>query len=84
MLLMLIIKIKESPYFLLRIDDTTDITNMPNFLCYVRYKDGGGVNENMLFREEFPTHITGEDNFVKLNSFIYKHDLDWNNQIRGL
>ncbi|XP_054276637.1 zinc finger BED domain-containing protein 5-like [Macrosteles quadrilineatus] len=75
---MLIEKIKKSPYFSLQIDETTDITNMPNLLCYVRYEDSNRVNEDMLFCEILPTHTTGEDIFVKLNGFINEHDLDWN------
>lgn len=74
----LIKKIKDSPYFSLQIDETTDISNKANLLCYVRYEDGSGVNEDMLFCEALPTHTTGEDIFVKLNGFMDEQGLDWN------
>lgn len=60
-------KIKDIPHFSLQIDETTDITNMPDLLCYIRYEYGSGVNKDMLFCEVFLTHKTSEDIFVKLN-----------------
>lgn len=73
----LISKIKNSTYFSIQIDESTDVTNLPNLLCYVRYEDGNEVKEELLFCEPLQAYTTSEDIFMKLNDFMNKHQLDW-------
>lgn len=57
-------KLKKNTYFTIQIDESMDITIMPQLLCYVRYEDGNTVGEGMLFCELLPAHTTAEEIFL--------------------
>lgn len=70
-------KIRTSNYFAIQIDETTDITNMAQLICYVRYEDGNTVGEDMLFCQTLPSHTTADEIFGKLDGFIRENGMSW-------
>ena len=73
----LIARLRLSPLFSLQLDESTDIDNEANLLCYVRYIHGGAVHD-FLFCHPLQTNTTGEAIFDSLNTFISQSGLDWN------
>jgi hypothetical protein len=47
----LIEKVKKSPYYALQIDETTDVTNYANLMCYVTYAYDSNIHDDILFVE---------------------------------
>ncbi|XP_063050114.1 zinc finger BED domain-containing protein 5-like, partial [Engraulis encrasicolus] len=73
----LITRVRQSPLFSLQLDESTDIGNEANLLCYIRYICDGAVHDDFLFCESLQTNTTGEAIFDCLNAFICKNGLDW-------
>lgn len=77
----LITKVKQSKWFSLQVDESTDITNKAILLVYVKYIDF----EKLRACEEFMTcleirgHTTGDEIFKVLNGYIQEHNLSWTN-----
>lgn len=73
----LVSKINKSKYFAIQLDETTDITSMPQLMCYIRYEDTNSVCEDILFCKTLPSRTTGEDIFGILNNFVQENNIDW-------
>lgn len=56
----LISRIKESLFYSLQIDETTDVSSDAQLICYIRYEFNNAIHEDMLFSKTLPTHTTGE------------------------
>ena len=67
----------QSLFFQLQLDESTDIGNEVNLLCFVRYIYAGEVHDDFLFCRSLPTQTTGEAVFHSLNDFIMTNNLDW-------
>lgn len=70
-------KVNSSKYFAIQVDETTDVANLAQLLCYVRYEEKYSVGEDMLFCETLSAHTTGEDIFYKVNEFVLRNGMDW-------
>ncbi|XP_041849953.1 zinc finger BED domain-containing protein 5-like [Melanotaenia boesemani] len=73
----LVTRLQQSQFFSLQLDESTDVGNEANLLCFVRYIYAGGVHDEFLFCRLLPTNTRGEDIFRSLNDFIVKNNLDW-------
>lgn len=73
----LITRLHQSPFFSLQLDESTDIGNEANLLCFVRYIHARSVHEDFLFCKSLPTNTTGEAIFDALNAFIVHNKIDW-------
>ncbi|XP_060786508.1 zinc finger BED domain-containing protein 5-like [Neoarius graeffei] len=73
----LIERIKNSRYFAIQLDETTDVADLANLLVYVRYEYDGVAQEDFLFCKSLETRTTSEQIFQLLNKFIQEHGLDW-------
>lgn len=73
----LISAIKESDFYSLQLDESTDIADNANLLCFVRFNYNESVKEEMLFCQPLKTSTTGQDIFDSLDSFIRKNGIDW-------
>jgi hypothetical protein len=73
----LINRIKESLFYSLQIDETTDVSNNGQLICYVRYEINNDIHEDMLFSKILPTRSTGEQIFKALNEYMQEHEIDW-------
>uniref|UniRef100_A0A671URU5 DUF4371 domain-containing protein n=1 Tax=Sparus aurata TaxID=8175 RepID=A0A671URU5_SPAAU len=73
----LVTRLRQSQFFSLQLDESTDIGNEANLLCFVRYIYAGGVHDDFLFCRSLPTNTTGEAVFQSLNDFIMANNMDW-------
>uniref|UniRef100_A0A3B3H3A2 Uncharacterized protein n=1 Tax=Oryzias latipes TaxID=8090 RepID=A0A3B3H3A2_ORYLA len=73
----LVTHLRQSQFFSLQLDESTDLGNEANLLCFVRYIYAGGLHDEFLFCRSLPTNTTGEAIFHSLNDFIVKNNLDW-------
>ena len=78
-LIQLITRIKESPKFLIQLDETTDITKLAQLLVYVRYVYKESVEEKLLFCRPMEDHTTGKDIFCKVDEYLKAEGLEWKN-----
>uniref|UniRef100_A0A3P9KG16 BED-type domain-containing protein n=1 Tax=Oryzias latipes TaxID=8090 RepID=A0A3P9KG16_ORYLA len=73
----LVTRLRQSQFFSLQLDESIDLGNEANLLCFVRYIYAGGLHDEFLFCHSLPTNTTGEAIFHSLNDFIVKNNLDW-------
>ncbi|XP_025418323.1 protein FAM200A-like [Sipha flava] len=59
-------------------DESIDVTNLAQFLCFVRYECDGTIKENMLFCKSIPGHTTGQGLFELFIETTKNENLDWN------
>jgi hypothetical protein len=71
-------QIKESTFFSIQCDESTDITNCAQFLCFIRYDCGHSIKENVLFCKSLPDHATGESLFKVFIEATEPFEIDWN------
>ncbi|XP_060796340.1 zinc finger BED domain-containing protein 5-like [Neoarius graeffei] len=69
--------IKNSPYYALQLDESTDIAGQAQLLTYVRYVRDKLIEEDVLFCRPLQSHTTGEAIFNVLDSFIRENGLAW-------
>ena len=70
-------KIDSSPVFALQLDESTDISNLPQLLVYVRYVADERINEEVLFCQPLETTSKAVDVFQMLIDFFDKTELSW-------
>jgi len=73
----LIKNVKESQYFALQFDETTDITNFAQLLVYIRFNSDIDFNEEFLFCESLPSRTTANEIFQKIDGFMAENDIPW-------
>ncbi|XP_015365208.1 PREDICTED: zinc finger BED domain-containing protein 5-like [Diuraphis noxia] len=69
--------LKQSEYFSLQLDESTDVAGEANLLVFVRFELNGNIEEEMLFCQSLSTKTTGEDIFKSVDSFIKGNKVDW-------
>ncbi|XP_057653801.1 zinc finger BED domain-containing protein 5-like [Diorhabda carinulata] len=73
----LISALKESDFYSLQLEESTDIADNANLLCFVRFTFIGAIEEEILFCQSLKTSATGQDIFDSLNSFIHENGINW-------
>ncbi len=75
----LIERIKNSRYFAIQLDETTDVADLANLLVYVRYEyhHDGAAQEDFMFCQSLETRTAAEHIFQVLDAFIQENSLDW-------
>lgn len=73
----LISRIKQSNYFAIQLDESTDITNYAQLMVFVRYQYINQIYEDLLFCRELLTTTRGIDIFEKVNEFFAENELEW-------
>nr|XP_038966281.1 zinc finger MYM-type protein 6 isoform X4 [Rattus norvegicus] len=73
-------KVRESRWFALQVDESSEVTDVPLLLCYVRFVDYdcGDVKEELLFCTEMPSPSTDLKVFELINQYIDSRSLHWN------
>lgn len=74
-------KVKLSKWFSIQLDKSTDVSQKAILLCYVRFIDfqTSELCEDLLCCCELPSHTTGSEVFKRLNEYIQKIQLNWEN-----
>ncbi|XP_053431130.1 zinc finger MYM-type protein 6 isoform X1 [Nycticebus coucang] len=75
----LIQKVRESKWFALQIDESSEISNITLLLCYIRFidYDCSDIKEELLFCIEIPSDISGFEIFELINKYIDSKSLNW-------
>ncbi|XP_037683701.1 zinc finger MYM-type protein 6 isoform X3 [Choloepus didactylus] len=75
----LIQKVRESKWFALQIDESSEISETALLLCYVRFIDYNcsDIKEELLCCIEIPFQITGFAIFELINKYIDSKSLNW-------
>jgi len=73
----LVAKVKKSKFFSLQIDDSTDIEDNANLMCFIRYIDEDTIQESFFFCKRLPTRTTSDEIFKATNDFVTSHGIDW-------
>ena len=71
----LLLHIQASEFYVLQLDESTDVAGLAQLLVYVRYVYGGSIKEDILFCKPLETRTTGEDIFKVLDSFVTSNGL---------
>ncbi|XP_056243076.1 zinc finger BED domain-containing protein 5 [Seriola aureovittata] len=69
--------IRESPFFSIQLDESTDVANCATLMVYVRFIKELNVQEEFLFCHPLPARTTAAEIFKALNDFIQEHHIDW-------
>lgn len=69
--------LKQSEYFSLQLDESTDVAGQANLLAFGRFELNGNIEEEMLFCQSLPTKTTGEEIFKSVDNFIKENEVDW-------
>nr|XP_033506785.1 zinc finger BED domain-containing protein 5-like [Epinephelus lanceolatus] len=69
--------IRESPFFSIQLDESTDVANCAQLMVYVRFIKELSVQEEFLFCHPLPARTTAAEIFKALNDFIQEHHIDW-------
>ncbi|KAF6112406.1 zinc finger MYM-type containing 6 [Phyllostomus discolor] len=75
----LIQKVRESKWFALQIDESSEVSNITLLLCYVRFIDNdcSDIKEELLCCIEMPSQVTGIEIFELINKYIDSKSLNW-------
>ena len=69
-------RVAESPFFAIQLDESTDVTNFPQLLVYVRYVYDFEMIEDFLFCKPLEGRTTSVEIF-KVNDFIDQNGILW-------
>jgi hypothetical protein len=72
-------RIKYSPKFALRIDESTDVAGLAQLLVFVRYCFEENTQEAFMFCLQLSERCTGSDIFKALNDYFTAEDISWAN-----
>jgi len=70
-------KVKDSPFFSIQCDETTDLAQNCQLIVYCRFVDDGTLKEEMLFCECLTTTTKASDIFVTIDNFFTENGLCW-------
>ncbi|CAH1102132.1 unnamed protein product [Psylliodes chrysocephalus] len=73
----LIDHVKESPYYAIQLDESTDVANVAQLLIFIRYRYENDICEDLLFCQGLKGRTTGEAIFNAVNTFFELHDIKW-------
>jgi hypothetical protein len=74
----LLVKVKNSPYFALQCEESTDVTQCCQLLVFVRFLDEDNtIKEELLIMRELQTSSKGTDVMKIISDYFQKHDILW-------
>jgi hypothetical protein len=69
--------VKNSTFYSIQLDESTDITNKAVLLCFVRFECQGELKEELLCSLNLPGRTTGSEIFDALNGCLLRHGIEW-------
>jgi zinc finger BED domain-containing protein 5/7/8/9 len=70
-----VIRVQNSKYFAIQVDESTDVSKCAVLLVIARYLYDNAPEENLLLCYPFPETTTGEDIFDTINGYFIEHDI---------
>ncbi|MEE6510581.1 hypothetical protein FKM82_030541 [Ascaphus truei] len=69
--------LKECRFFSLQVDESTDISDKANLMCFVRYDFANTTREEFLFCKPLTTRTTAEEIFNLIDNYINQNGIEW-------
>lgn len=69
--------IKQSPFFAIQLDESTDIAQCSQLIVYVRYIENERMKDELLFSTELVTTTKAVDVMKAMSDFFNKYELSW-------
>lgn len=69
--------VKQSPFFAIQLDESTDVAQCSQLLVFVRYIQDYTIKDEILFSTELTTTTKAVDVMSAVSDFFGKHDLSW-------
>lgn len=69
--------VKNSTFYSIQLDESTDITNEAVLLCFVRFECNGELKEELLCSLTLPGRTTSSEIFSALSDYFVRHGIDW-------
>lgn len=73
----LVCRLKICDGFSLQLDESADVSGLAVLLVFVRYRFNKSIEEDLLLCESLQSNATGEEIFNCINSFMQKHEIEW-------
>lgn len=70
-------QVKQSKFYAIQLDESTDLTNYAQLMVYVRFAVKMEITEDILFCEPLSTRTTADEIFKKIDNFFKENGLDW-------
>lgn len=70
-------QVKNSEYFALQLDESTDVANKAQLLVYIRFISEEKIVEEVLFCKAMTGRTTGKDIFRILDDYMEQNSIDW-------
>ncbi|XP_023217015.1 zinc finger BED domain-containing protein 5-like [Centruroides sculpturatus] len=72
-------RIKNSKFFAIQVDESTDVANFAILLVIARYLVDNEIEENLLLCHPLSERTRGEDIFNAIDSYVKEKGIDWSN-----
>ena len=69
--------VKNSPFYSIQLDESTDVSNKAFFLCFVRIECEGELQEKPLCSLNLPGRTISFEIFKALDSYFLEHEIEW-------
>ena len=69
--------VKNSPFFKIQLDESTDVSNKALLLCFVRFECEGELQEELLCSLNLPDKTTSFEIFKALDSYFLEPEIEW-------
>lgn len=70
-------KLKNSQYFALQFDESTDVSNCAQFVVFVRFEADESIMEEILFCKALPANTSGQCLYDMFLESTCNYDIDW-------
>ena len=69
--------VKNSPFYSIQLDESTDVSNKALLLCFVRVECEGELQEELLCSLNLPGKTTSFEIFKALDRYFLEHKIEW-------
>uniref|UniRef100_A0A8D8UUY3 Zinc finger BED domain-containing protein 5 n=1 Tax=Cacopsylla melanoneura TaxID=428564 RepID=A0A8D8UUY3_9HEMI len=70
-------RLRESDFFALQMDESTDVAGLSILLVFARYRHTNTIHEGLLLCKSLELHTTGEEIFELIDKYFKCHNIPW-------